>query len=53
MIKSPHFLPFLLTDERYRLVWLLANSISEQERNYVLPDGIFTKHGKIMKEAIN
>ena len=48
-ITGFHLWFFLLTDERFRLVWLVANCISVFERNDILPDETFTKHWKTMK----
>ena len=50
--QFPHFLSFSLTNEIYRPV-LLANCMSECERNYVLLDEIFVKRWKIIKPMVN
>ena len=39
------FLSFSLTNKIYKPVWLIANCISDCERNYVLHEEIFTKEG--------
>ena len=51
--QFPHFLSFSLTNEIYRPVWLLANCMSECERNYVLLDEIFVKRWKIIQPMVN